>query len=276
MDTWDWLCGINGPVLINYCSRCQAFLLIAMQNGTSDTIEQKSTKLKWGPASALLVTLAAYLASQFIIVFPMIIISALNANQKVGDIIDNNAWVSLALGGLSAATLFIVLWLFLKSRKSSVKDLGFKKFTLKDFLWMLFGLGIYFVLLMLALLIANLVPGFNEDQVQNVGYTSAAGWQLAIAFIGLVIIPPLAEEMLFRGFLYRGLASKWPKIIAALTASVLFAVVHFQWNVGVDVFVLSLVMIFLLEKTKNLWVCVGLHAIKNAIAFLAIFVFVSS
>lgn len=245
-----------------------------MENTGTNITDQKPKKLKWGPVSAILVTLAAYLASQLIIVFPMVIIGVLNANQEVGDIIDDSAWISLALGGVSALTLFIVLWLFLKSRKSTVKDLGFKKPKLKDFFWMLFGLGIYLVLLVLALLMANLVPGFDQDQVQNIGYTSAAGWQLAIAFFGLVIIPPLTEEMLFRGFFYRGLASKWSKIIAALTASVLFAVLHFQWNVGVDVFILSLVMIFLLEKTKNLWVCVGLHTIKNAIAFLAIFVFV--
>ncbi|MEI7616592.1 MAG: type II CAAX endopeptidase family protein, partial [Actinomycetota bacterium] len=199
----------------------------------------------------------------------------LNQGKDINSVIDNSTWINLALGGLSATTLIIVLWFFLKRRKSKIKDLGFKKFTKKDFFWMFIGLVVYFILLIIAITIANLIPGFNEEEVQNIGYTTAAGWQLMVAFVGLVVIPPLAEEMLFRGFLYRGLASKWPKIIAALVASVFFAVLHFQWNVGIDVFVLSLVMIFLLEKTKNLWVCVGLHAIKNGIAFLAIFVFAS-
>jgi len=98
---------------------------------------------------------------------------------------------------------------------------------------------------------------------------------LVLAFIGLVVLPPIAEEMLFRGFLYRGLAKRLPKILSALITSGLFALLHFQWNVSLDVFVLSLVLIALYEKTKNLWVCVGLHAIKNGIAFLALFVFVS-
>jgi membrane protease YdiL (CAAX protease family) len=79
--------------------------------------------------------------------------------------------------------------------------------------------------------------------------------------------------MLFRGFLYRGLAKRWPKYIAAAVSSLLFAVVHFQWNVGVDVFVLSMVMILLYEKTKNLWVCVALHGLKNLVAYLMLFVF---
>jgi membrane protease YdiL (CAAX protease family) len=138
---------------------------------------------------------------------------------------------------------------------------------------MVLGAIIYYGALIAVLSLAQLIPGFNLEQTQEIGYQTVNGWQLGLAFIGLVILPPLAEEMLFRGFLYRGLAKKWPKILAAIFASVLFAVVHFQWNVGVDVFVLSMVMIFLYEKTKNLWVCVGLHALKNAVAFLVLFVF---
>jgi hypothetical protein len=129
-------------------------------------------------------------------------------------------------------------------------------------------------LLVVILSLASHIPGFNANQSQNIGYQGIAGTQLILAFVGLVVLPPLAEEMLFRGFLYRGLASRWPKVVAALVTSGLFGLVHFQWNVSIDVFVLSLVMIALYEKTENLWVCVGLHAIKNSLAFLTLFVFI--
>ena len=242
---------------------------------TLNNTKIKTPNLAWGPTSAIVISLLAYFTSQLALIFPLLIIGALSSGKSVESIIDDSPWMSLAFGGIAAATMLLVLWLFLKKRHNSFKNLGFKKVTKKDIGWMFIGLVVYFTLLFLALFIANLFPGFNADQAQNVGYQAARGWQLLIAFLGLVILPPIAEEMLFRGFLYRGMASRWPKILSALLASGLFAVVHFQWNVGIDVFVLSLVMIFLLEKTKNLWVCIAIHMIKNFIAFMAIFVFAS-
>jgi uncharacterized protein len=238
------------------------------------TISQEN-KLTWGPISALVISFTAYLASQVFLIIPLLLIASLTSTKNVDNSIDNSAWLNLAIGGFAAVTMILVLWLFLKKRHSNFRALGFKKFTKKDGLWIFLGIIAYFILLIIALSVANFIPGYNADQAQDVGYKSVAGWQLILAFIGLVIIPPFAEEMLFRGFLYRGLASKWPKILSALIASSLFAVAHFQWNVGIDVFVLSLVMIFVLEKTKNLWACISLHMIKNGIAFLALFVFVS-
>lgn len=230
---------------------------------------------KWGPVAAITGAFSAYIFSQLILIIPISIIAALNPGKDVQTLIDTSAWLGLALTGFASLALIFVLWLFLKIKKASFKDLGFKKITFKDFGWLILGIIIYFVMLVISLYIASLFPAFNSNQVQDIGYKGAMGWQIILAFIGLVIIPPFAEEMLFRGYLYRGLASRWPKILAALFVSIGFGLVHFQWNVGIDVFVLSLVLIFLFEKTKNLWVCIGLHATKNLLAFLAIFVFVS-
>jgi membrane protease YdiL (CAAX protease family) len=251
-----------------------------MQEAQTKTIDKKieskpQRPLGWGPAAAIFVSLGAYIVSQLILIFPITIISYFNkaAAEDFSSYLTANPWLELLLSGISAIALAAVLWVFLKQRKRSFKDLGFKKPSWSDFGWLAVAVIVYFILLSVSLTLAGLVPGFNADQQQDVGYNGIAGAQLVLAFIGLVILPPLAEEMMFRGFMYRGMASKWPKIMSALLTSALFGLVHFQWNVGVDVFVLSLVLIALYEKTKNLWMCVGLHAIKNFIAFLALFVF---
>lgn len=236
---------------------------------------ENKSQTAWGPVSAILVSLTAYIVSQLILFIPLIIIQILNPSDDITTTIDNSAWLQLALAGLSSIALLSVLIIFLKRRKQRLKDLGFRNLKLSDIGWIIVGLVIYYGLLIAALTLASQLPDFNLEQQQEVGYQNVIGWQLGLAFIGLVVLPPLAEEMLFRGFLYRGLASKLPKVIAALIASSLFAFVHFQWNVAIDVFILSMVMIALLEKTKNLWVCVAMHAVKNAIAFLALFVFVN-
>jgi len=240
------------------------------------TEKPQSPKLAWGPAAAIIVSLLAYFISQAVLVLSVVPIALFNRGEQLDTLLSNSPWINLVLTGISSLSLLAVLWVFLRARKQTFKSLGFRKIKLSDLGWLGLAVIVYFILLAITMTIASHIPHFNAEQAQDVGYKSAVGWQLILAFVGLVVLPPLAEEMLFRGFLYRGLASKWPKIIAALVTSLLFAIVHFQWNVGVDVFVLSMVLIALYEKTKNLWMCVFLHAIKNGLAFLAIFVFVNS
>jgi membrane protease YdiL (CAAX protease family) len=152
----------------------------------------------------------------------------------------------------------------------SFKDIGFNKPTLKVIAYVLSGFAMYFfVLLIVQAIITKLIPAYNIDEAQSTGYENVEGvWQIIMAFVGLVIIPPLVEEFIFRGFLYQSLKSKWPKHWAAIITSGLFALAHGQWNVAVDTFILSMVLIYLLEKTNNIWASVGLHALKNCIAFV--------
>ena len=236
---------------------------------------EKDESVKWEPLGAFLITIAAYIASQIALVILLVAISHFKPGQNVQNLLNSSTWLELLLTGLSSATMLGVLWIYLKKRKSSFRNLGFRRIKWSDLGWLLVGVVGYFVIVSIVLEAASYIPGFNANQTQNVGYQGATGLQLVLAFIGLVVLPPIAEEMLFRGFLYRGLAKRLPKILSALITSGLFALLHFQWNVSLDVFVLSLVLIALYEKTKNLWVCVGLHAIKNGIAYLALFVFVS-
>jgi len=243
----------------------------------SDSLSQLTSqpaKIAWGPKAAIGVSLVAYFASQIVLAIPIMLL-ALFSHPDVQTTIGDSSWLQLVLAGISAATILLVLGLFLRYRKQGFASLGFKKIRLSDIGWMSLAAVVYIIVLVIVMSVAANIPGFNAEQAQDVGYQGANGWQLVLAFIGLVILPPLAEEMLFRGFLYRGLSAKWPRVIAALFTSALFALVHFQWNVGVDVFILSLILIALYEKTKNLWMCVGLHALKNGVAFLALFIFIS-
>jgi len=51
-----------------------------------------------------------------------------------------------------------------------------------------------------------------------------------------------------------------------------FAVAHFSWNVGVDVFALSIVLCSLRIMTKTIWAPILVHMIKNGIAFFILFI----
>src|SRR5690606_18538260 len=124
-------------------------------------------------------------------------------------------------------------------------------------------------------------PSIDFEQNQQIGFeTAKTAAQLALVFVSLVVIPPIVEEILFRGFLYKGLRTKWPKWLSTLVVSVLFAIAHLQfgsgapllWVAAIDTFALSLVLVYLREKTNGLSAPILLHAFKNAIAFTLLFI----
>ncbi len=135
------------------------------------------------------------------------------------------------------------------------------------------GLVVYAIVAMVALALAHLVPFFNPNQTQELGSTMLPSLERLAAFISLVICVPIIEEILFRGVLFGKLRQAnmpfWP---AALVVSVLFGVAHGQWNVGIDVFCLSMVASYLREMTGSIWAGVLLHMIKNAVAFTFVYV----
>jgi membrane protease YdiL (CAAX protease family) len=153
--------------------------------------------------------------------------------------------------------------------------LGINKKPIFDDTWRaLLGYGVYFFLTISATLLISIIwKGLQLDEQQNVGFGNLSQLnEYIMAFIALAIIPPIAEELLFRGYLFGELRQKISFIPSMILTSLIFAIVHLQLNVGIDVFCLSLVLCYLREKTGAIWAGVLLHMIKNSIAFYLIFV----
>ena len=179
--------------------------------------------------------------------------------------------------------LFVFGVLILISRifksKTTKDDLGLKGWlTWKDILVAIVGFIIYLLLAALLTSFFSVFPNFDADQIQNVGFDNVYGAKaLILAFISLVIVAPIAEELIFRGFVY-GKLKKNLKIspvqdiiIATLLTSLLFAFLHGQANVGINVFAMSIVMCLMREFTGTIYSGILLHMIKNAIAFYLLY-----
>jgi membrane protease YdiL (CAAX protease family) len=183
---------------------------------------------------------------------------------------------------LIAETLTVVALLgMLKFFKWSRQTIGFVKPQLSHI-----GLGVlavvpYFVVyLAIVAAVSYIYPSLNTGQKQEIGFDHTKGvLELVLVFISLVVLPPLVEEIMMRGFLYTGLRKAFPKIISALLVSGLFGIAHLAeggnagplWIGALDTFALSLVLVYLREKTGNLWAGITLHAVKNGTAFVYIF-----
>ena len=168
-----------------------------------------------------------------------------------------------------------------------VKTMGREELGLKDLpTWTDIGLapaGFIVYLVFAAALVAlfSTIPGFDPEQAQEVGFdTHLAGVDRMIAFLVLVVIAPIAEEIIFRGWLYTKLKNRLSKettrsVSIALTAflvSLAFGIVHLQWNVGINVFAMSIVACALRELTGTIYAGILLHMLKNGIAFYMLFI----
>jgi membrane protease YdiL (CAAX protease family) len=220
-------------------------------------------KMPWGLWQSLILTVSAFFVSMLVAAIVYISIDGFNLNDTE---------VNFIVYAFSAFVMLLAAIIFLKFKKVSLKYF-FRLPNKKVF----FQLPVYYLIYLLIIIllqeIMDFIPGYNPNQEQVLGFESVEGIGILLVFISLVILPPLGEEVLFRGILYPGFRNKLNKVWAALITSALFGLAHMQWNVGVDTFVLSLVIIYALEKHKSLWVAIGLHGIKNFVAFAALFVF---
>jgi CAAX protease family protein len=121
--------------------------------------------------------------------------------------------------------------------------------------------------------VSHLIPGLDMSQAQETGFEHISQrYEYFAAFLALVVLAPVAEEILFRGYLYGKLKKYVPVWVAIIVTSILFGAVHGQWNVTLDVFVLSIVLCSLREVTGGIWAGILLHMLKNGIAFYFLFI----
>lgn len=221
-------------------------------------------KKGWGIPGALFLGMAAYFVPQVMLIFFVPGVNALLLSPNI---------TNFLLIGLFEALTIAVLFVFVKAYGLNFRDLGLSKFKLRDLWLALGGFAVYFIASIVISAVFQAVVPYDENQMQDIGFSNPTGIEVYLVFLAIVILAPLAEELLFRGFIFQGFRKKMPFWPTAILVSLLFALVHWQVNVGLDVFALSLVLCWLRERTGSLWPGIILHSTKNLVAFLLLFVF---
>lgn len=246
--------------------------------------KEKKEKKPWGPVLSVVLTVVVYFAAQLvggvlIWFWPMIKGWSETRTQLW---FDTSAFAQFFLILLIEALVIGAVYFLLSLKNLKPKYIGLVKPKWVDALWAIAGFGIYFIIYMiLFIVVKQLVPQIDLDQKQQLGFeTTQQGIDLVVVFASLVILPPLAEEILVRGFLYTGLRTKlamWP---AALLGSMIFAIPHLQfgsgapllWAAAIDTFILSMVLMYIREERKSLAAPIIIHVMKNGLAFVLLFV----
>lgn len=255
---------------------------------SNDSSEQQSDKPKgfpargphvpWGPLSAVVVAALTFFGAQLIaglVLSLFVLVTGISVGLAAGGpgAIAGQFYFVL----LSDALILLAMWLFLRSRRAKLQQLGFsRRPALTDVGYALLGYAGYFALLIAAIFVVGNLTEVNLNQKQELGFDALfSDSQKLMALVALVILPPIVEEIVFRGFLFTGLRTKMKFVTATIITSLLFASPHLLassegllWIAGVDTLVLSFVLCYLREKTGALWAPIAVHAIKNAIAYM--------
>lgn len=171
--------------------------------------------------------------------------------------------------------VFIAPLYFLVIKKYALKshDLGFAPLKWTTALkWISKGFGVVILFnIFFALITYRLgmdIPGFGPQSSHIPLFGDKSAFDFALAVLILLIIAPIVEEMLFRGFLLQTFLAKSKPWVASLATALMFAVVHFEFQSIAIIIFLGLVLNWIFMRTKSLWPCIGFHMLNNALAFL--------
>jgi len=218
--------------------------------------------------------LVGFYAAQAIVVGLVSLLDALNVPLASMNVAVANATLAALIYVLTLAIVIGVPYLVNK-QITSKSDIGLTRLpTWTDIFLTPAALVAYFILSTIFIMLAtNVLPGFDINQVQDTGFGHVSvRYEYILAFITLVIIAPIAEEILFRGYLYGKLKKFVPVWIAIIVTSLSFGFIHGALNLAVDTFALSIVLCLLRESTGSIWASILLHMAKNGIAFYLLFI----
>ncbi|MBA2326839.1 MAG: CPBP family intramembrane metalloprotease [Actinobacteria bacterium] len=187
--------------------------------------------------------------------------------------------IGVFLATLAGQTLLVVLVLALvarsKGRGSLTRDFGLT-IRLRDAGWLAAGVGLQIALGLALYPIAELY-GRDESQgvVDLLEDTSGAG--LAAFAVAVVLVAPLAEELLFRGALLRALLRRTTPAGAIFLSALVFALVHPLGDPEVGsvivvpaILTLGVISGYLAVRSGNLSRSIMLHAGFNLLTVVAV------
>lgn len=181
------------------------------------------------------------------------------------------------LGLLPSLITSLYLLALVRSRgREKLRDLGLKS----ENLLRLLGLGtlgyvIFFPLLVLSSRVAFRYLhslGYEPQQQELVRIiVKLPPLPLVIILVlHAIIMGPLVEELIFRGFIQGYLCQRMTAAAGVLFASLVFAALHWNLYASTQVFFLSLALGYIYHRTQSLAAPVALHGLHNAIQVLVL------
>lgn len=182
-----------------------------------------------------------------------------------------NSGLTLALSVITGVPAVLgASWLAVRLRgRSFAEYLGFRPASWKHFL--IGGIGLALLVfawdLMSRATGREIAPGFMFKVFMS-AQEEGALWLLAIA---LCVAAPISEEVLARGFLFKGWSETFLRVPGAIfLSSLAWTAFHLQydWYFFGEVFCIGLWLGYVRYRSGSIWVTIVIHGLNNLAALL--------
>lgn len=187
--------------------------------------------------------------------------------DQIEDILTKYNYLIMMISAVAGICIFG--YLFMRDCKMNHEpDLKGQMQSIKKADWILLaGLGVFCSLGLsrfVSLLPLDNIIG-NYDNTQK----AILSGNIIIQILTVALLVPVAEELIYRGLVYKRLLSLIDEGKAMLLASLIFGLFHFNLLQGVYAFLLSLILIIVYIKYRSLMSCIIIHSSANLAAVLA-------
>ena len=99
---------------------------------------------------------------------------------------------------------------------------------------------------------------------------SSSQTELILQAFSVVILAPIAEELFFRGVIYTSIKQAGLPNLAIGFSAIFFAAIHGSWALMLPLIVLSLILVWIYERTGSIIAPIVMHTTFNAVNFAMI------
>lgn len=149
-------------------------------------------------------------------------------------------------------------------KKNLKLNLRFYEVILLIFLGIFISLAVNTIFLHVGLLQIKTVPIEEKSEFIKI-------LAFIIKILASVVIGPIAEEILFRGFLFEIINKRLKTVISAIITTLIFSVLHLNIVTCLFSLVVGIIFIYYYIKTKNLVVPIIIHSICNLTSIFVLF-----
>jgi membrane protease YdiL (CAAX protease family) len=225
----------------------------------------------WGTSLWGLLLFAAMFAGQFLLVVafflakgPPFDLASIKSVASAGTVISLSVMMGLP-------AVLAVLWLATRMARMPFADY----LALRRMSWSTLLIGIVALIALVAgwdllsrMLGREVSPGFMVDVLKS-AQAEGALWLLVIAF---AVAAPATEELMVRGFLYRGWSeSALGPFGAIVLSSLVWTAMHAQyydWFLFSEVLSIGLLLGYMRYRSNSTWLTIIMHGINNLAATL--------
>lgn len=198
-------------------------------------------------------------------------------DREKTDILSASFFTQVSLLGVVFFALHLTgqafLPFFLRARNSSQSLFRYTSRLFFRYLPLVWLVGLFWTSLLLLLesmgVSIQLEPQLAAEWISS----SRSLWFLVWMAFMVVVVAPVAEEFVFRGFLYRLLSERISARFSLIFTSLLFSAVHASLHGLLPLFFLGMVLAKVYEDTRDIRVPIFFHGIFNLFSFLNLIAF---